>query len=71
MFRAMRITVRSMPVRARPGSAHRTDEWGERSLFAESSRWAEIVLRRRWTVIVAMVGGLLALGAYGLGLGDI
>ncbi|WP_210742358.1 MMPL family transporter [Nocardia veterana] len=34
------------------------------------TRWADIVLRRRRSVIVALVAGLLALGGYGLGLGD-
>ncbi|MFC6010852.1 MMPL family transporter [Nocardia lasii] len=38
-------------------------------MFAELSQWADTVVRRRYTVIVVMVTGLLALGAYGLGLG--
>ncbi|WP_227981524.1 MMPL family transporter [Nocardia spumae] len=39
-------------------------------LIFRPGRWADIVLRRRWTVVVAMIAGLIALGAYGLGLGD-
>lgn len=39
-------------------------------MFAEFAHWAEIVVRRRFTVIGVTVLGLLALGAYGLGLGD-
>ncbi|MFF2085070.1 MMPL family transporter [Nocardia sp. NPDC058176] len=34
------------------------------------SRWAEFVVLRRYTVLGAVVAALLALGGYGLGLGD-
>ncbi|WP_280386434.1 MMPL family transporter [Nocardia wallacei] len=39
-------------------------------MFAEFTHWAEAVVRRRFTVIGVTVLGLLALGSYGLGLGD-
>jgi RND superfamily putative drug exporter len=39
-------------------------------LFAEFTRWTDTLVRRRFTVIGVMVAGLLALGVYGLGLGD-
>ncbi|GAB2712432.1 MMPL family transporter [Nocardia thraciensis] len=39
-------------------------------MFAEFRHWADTVVRRRFTVIGVTVFGLLALGAYGLGLGD-
>ncbi|RDI45003.1 MMPL family transporter [Nocardia mexicana] len=39
-------------------------------MFAEFRYWADTVVRRRFTVIGVTVLGLLALGAYGLGLGD-
>ncbi|TLG15709.1 MMPL family transporter [Nocardia cyriacigeorgica] len=38
-------------------------------MFAELTQWADMVVRRRFTVIGVMVAGLLALGWYGLGLG--
>ncbi|MBF6434847.1 MMPL family transporter [Nocardia cyriacigeorgica] len=38
-------------------------------MFAELTQWADVVVRRRFTVIGVMVAGLLALGWYGLGLG--
>ncbi|MGW4633497.1 MMPL family transporter [Nocardia sp. NPDC004415] len=38
-------------------------------MFAELTRWADVVVRRRWTVLVAMTAALLALSGYGLGLG--
>ncbi|MBF6416137.1 MMPL family transporter [Nocardia cyriacigeorgica] len=38
-------------------------------MFAELTHWADVVVRRRFTVIGVMVAGLLALGWYGLGLG--
>ncbi|ONM48462.1 MMPL family transporter [Nocardia donostiensis] len=38
-------------------------------MFAELTHWADIVVRRRFTVIGVMVAGLLTLGWYGLGLG--
>ncbi|MFI7193664.1 MMPL family transporter [Nocardia nova] len=38
-------------------------------MSAESNHWADVVLRRRFTVIGVLVTGLLALGWYGLGLG--
>ncbi|MBF6079795.1 MMPL family transporter [Nocardia cyriacigeorgica] len=38
-------------------------------MFAELNQWADVVVRRRFTVIGVMVAGLLALGWYGLGLG--
>ncbi|MGF7120297.1 MULTISPECIES: MMPL family transporter [unclassified Rhodococcus (in: high G+C Gram-positive bacteria)] len=34
------------------------------------ARWGDLVYRARFTVIAVMVAGLLALGAYGSGLGD-
>ncbi|MBF6175845.1 MMPL family transporter [Nocardia blacklockiae] len=39
-------------------------------MFAEFTRWAETVVRRRFTVLGVTVLALLALGAYGLGLGE-
>ncbi|MBB5917456.1 RND superfamily putative drug exporter [Nocardia transvalensis] len=39
-------------------------------MFAEFRHWADTVVRRRFTVIGVTVVGLLALGAYGLGLAD-
>ncbi|MFI8975758.1 MMPL family transporter [Nocardia asteroides] len=39
-------------------------------MFAELTQWAEVVVRRRYLVIVVTVAGLLALGGYGLGLGE-
>ncbi|MFG3615452.1 MMPL family transporter [Nocardia sp. NPDC047654] len=39
-------------------------------MFAEFTRWTDTLVRRRFTVIGVMVAGLLALGVYGLGLGD-
>ncbi|GAB2657137.1 MMPL family transporter [Nocardia goodfellowii] len=36
----------------------------------EFTRWIELIVRRRFTVIVVVVGGLLTLGGYGLGLHD-
>ncbi|PSR70043.1 RND transporter [Nocardia sp. MDA0666] len=39
-------------------------------MSAESNHWADLVLRRRFTVIGVLVAGLLALGWYGLGLGE-
>lgn len=39
-------------------------------MFAELTQWADIMVRRRWTVIVVLVAGLLALGGYGIGLGE-
>ncbi|MFC4127713.1 MMPL family transporter [Nocardia rhizosphaerae] len=39
-------------------------------MFAELTQWADAVVRRKYTVIVVLVTGLLALGAYGMGLGD-
>ncbi|MBF6398978.1 MMPL family transporter [Nocardia cyriacigeorgica] len=38
-------------------------------MFAELTHWADVVVRRRFTVLGVMVAGLLALGWYGLGLG--
>ncbi|WP_280208940.1 MMPL family transporter [Nocardia cyriacigeorgica] len=38
-------------------------------MFAELAQWADVVVRRRFTVLGVMVAGLLALGWYGLGLG--
>ncbi|MBF6160495.1 MMPL family transporter [Nocardia cyriacigeorgica] len=38
-------------------------------MFAELTQWADVVVRRRFTVLGVMVAGLLALGWYGLGLG--
>ncbi|MFE3445794.1 MMPL family transporter [Nocardia sp. NPDC059180] len=38
-------------------------------MFAELTHWADVVVRRRFTVIGVVVAGLLALGWYGLGLG--
>ncbi|WP_280232916.1 MMPL family transporter [Nocardia cyriacigeorgica] len=38
-------------------------------MFAELTHWADIVVRRRFTVLGVMVAALLALGWYGLGLG--
>ncbi|WP_083885141.1 MMPL family transporter [Nocardia thailandica] len=38
-------------------------------MFPDSRRWAAVVVRRRYTVILVVVAGLLALGGYGLGLG--
>ena len=40
------------------------------TIFALSGRWADVVLRGRFVVIGVMVAGLLALGGYGLGLGE-
>ncbi|WP_019925211.1 MMPL family transporter [Nocardia sp. BMG111209] len=39
-------------------------------MSGEFTGWANLVVRRRFTVLVVMVGALLALGAYGLGLHD-
>ncbi|MGV9675839.1 MMPL family transporter [Nocardia sp. NPDC003482] len=39
-------------------------------MFAEFTRWVDAIVRRRFTVIGVAVAGLLALGLYGLGLGD-
>ncbi|WP_051023323.1 MMPL family transporter [Nocardia pneumoniae] len=39
-------------------------------MFAEFTRWTDTLVRRRFTVIGLVVAGLLALGVYGLGLGD-
>ncbi|MGY2026885.1 MMPL family transporter [Nocardia gipuzkoensis] len=39
-------------------------------MFAEFTRWIDTLVRRRFTVIGLTVAGLLALGVYGLGLGD-
>ncbi|WP_280250110.1 MMPL family transporter, partial [Nocardia abscessus] len=39
-------------------------------MFAEFTRWIDTLVRRRFTVIGLTVAGLLALGMYGLGLGD-
>ncbi|MGM7643529.1 MMPL family transporter [Nocardia sp. JW2] len=38
-------------------------------MYAELRQWGDTVVRRRYAVIVTVVAGLLALGAYGLGLG--
>ncbi|KAF0847489.1 MMPL family transporter [Nocardia caishijiensis] len=38
-------------------------------MYADSRQWGDFVVRRKYAVIVAVVAGLLALGAYGLGLG--
>ncbi|WP_083863440.1 MMPL family transporter [Nocardia exalbida] len=39
-------------------------------MFAEFTHWTDTLVRRRFTVVGVMVAGLLALGVYGLGLGD-
>ncbi|WP_249644964.1 MMPL family transporter [Nocardia sputi] len=39
-------------------------------MFAEFTRWTDTLVRRPFTVIGVVVAGLLALGVYGLGLGD-
>ncbi|MGK8522890.1 MMPL family transporter [Nocardia asteroides] len=39
-------------------------------MFAEFTRWTDTLVRRPFTVIGCVVAGLLALGVYGLGLGD-
>ncbi|MFI6166142.1 MMPL family transporter [Nocardia sp. NPDC051052] len=39
-------------------------------MFADFTQWADIVVRRRFAVIGVIVFAMLALGAYGLGLGD-
>ncbi|MET7771708.1 MMPL family transporter [Nocardia sp. NPDC005366] len=39
-------------------------------MFGEFTRWIDLIVRRRFTVIAVVVGGLLALGVYGLGLND-
>ncbi|WP_067855184.1 MMPL family transporter [Nocardia shimofusensis] len=39
-------------------------------MFGEFTRWIDLIVRRRFTVIVLVVGGLLALGGYGVGLHD-
>ncbi|MGW5451263.1 MMPL family transporter [Nocardia sp. NPDC003979] len=38
-------------------------------MYADLRQWGDTVVRRRYAVIVTVVAGLLALGAYGLGLG--
>ncbi|GAA5057420.1 MMPL family transporter [Nocardia callitridis] len=39
-------------------------------MFGEFSRWIDLIVRRRFTVLIVVVGSLLALGGYGLGLGE-
>ncbi|WP_036561718.1 MMPL family transporter [Nocardia brasiliensis] len=41
-----------------------------RRLFADFGQWADFVVRRRFAVLGVVVFAMLALGAYGLGLGD-
>jgi len=39
-------------------------------LFGEFTRWIDLIVRRRFTVLIVVMGGLLALGVYGLDLND-
>ncbi|MBY8856654.1 MMPL family transporter [Nocardia sp. CA2R105] len=39
-------------------------------MFADFTRWADMVVRRRFTVIVVLLAGLMALGVYGMDLHD-
>ncbi|MEV2224736.1 MMPL family transporter [Nocardia vinacea] len=39
-------------------------------MFADFTQWADVIVRRRFTVIGVTVVAMLGLGAYGLGLGD-
>lgn len=39
-------------------------------MFTDFTRWADLVVRRRFTVIVVLLAGLLALGVYGMDLHD-
>ncbi|MEV0708696.1 MMPL family transporter [Nocardia aurea] len=39
-------------------------------MFGEFTRWIDLIVRRRFTVVAVVVGGLMALGVYGLGLHD-
>src|SRR5690606_24369066 len=42
----------------------------EAALFGAFTRWIDLIVRRRFTVLVVVAGSLLALGGYGLGLHD-
>lgn len=39
-------------------------------MFGEFTRWIDLIVRRRFTVLVVVIGSLLALGVYGLELND-